>query len=413
MTPKQRKRLFKNAPKRPAIRNRRRAGGLRNRCAKHSTAMARLSGATIFNAIWLSVGLGKMNKQLVLFLLGSALYVSAYSQSSVLLEACNSIQVPEKRLLCLKELMKASGGATAPEDTSVSALKDAFASIEGAVSSGLNYSRYQDIALESAKSLSVFKSKNKTASVQALASLDLAVKAYQDGVVVWQANIYDSKDAGIFFGKILDASRGELPEITSRYQLHTTSVLGHTHLPAEAALSKIWAAAGVYSKRGLEMLTKDVEQLKPLPPAFPPPLQSQPLAGSGQVSSPDLNFCRRATAVDRDGVSWARPIDGLISFAYSADRRGIEFRAKSQAEVRAVAQGVVVFAGNGLNGYKNLVILKHHNGYLSVYANNTRIEVIEGQYVKQCDYIADSDGSLIFELRKGSAPVDPTPFISG
>ena len=85
--------------------------------------------------------------------------------------------------------------------------------------------------------------------------------------------------------------------------------------------------------------------------------------------------------------------------------------------MQAAADGKVVYAGNGLRGYGNLVILKHNNTYLSAYAHNQTLLVKEDQSVKKGQKIAemgstDSDQvNLHFEIRKLGKPVDPTKFL--
>ena len=88
--------------------------------------------------------------------------------------------------------------------------------------------------------------------------------------------------------------------------------------------------------------------------------------------------------------------------------------------VKAAESGVVAYAGNELKGYGNLVLIKHPNGFVSVYANNGEISVKRGDTVKRGQLIAKSGQSgnvsspqLHFELRKGSTPVDPTEFLAG
>ena len=88
--------------------------------------------------------------------------------------------------------------------------------------------------------------------------------------------------------------------------------------------------------------------------------------------------------------------------------------------VRAAESGVVVYSGDGLKGYGNLVLIKHPNGYVTAYANNGELDVKRGEQVKRGQIIAKSGDTgnvnapqLHFELRKGSTPVDPTSYLAG
>jgi murein DD-endopeptidase MepM/ murein hydrolase activator NlpD len=99
---------------------------------------------------------------------------------------------------------------------------------------------------------------------------------------------------------------------------------------------------------------------------------------------------------------------------------GIDISVPAGTSVRAAENGVVVYSGDGLKGYGNLVLIKHPNGFVSAYANNGELDVKRGQQVKRGEVIAKSGDSgnvnapqLHFELRKGSTPVDPTQYLAG
>jgi lipoprotein NlpD len=86
--------------------------------------------------------------------------------------------------------------------------------------------------------------------------------------------------------------------------------------------------------------------------------------------------------------------------------------------VDAAAEGKVVYAGSGLRGYGNLVIIKHEGNYLTAYAHNSKILVKEGESVKRGQRIADMGDSdadmamLHFEVRRQGKPVDPMKFLT-
>jgi lipoprotein NlpD len=83
----------------------------------------------------------------------------------------------------------------------------------------------------------------------------------------------------------------------------------------------------------------------------------------------------------------------------------------------AAAEGRVIFSGSGPRGYGNLIIVKHPNDLLSVYAHNRKLLVKEGQNVARGERIAelgDTGGNtprLHFEIRRQGKPVDPTPYL--
>lgn len=92
---------------------------------------------------------------------------------------------------------------------------------------------------------------------------------------------------------------------------------------------------------------------------------------------------------------------------------GILIEGAAGDPVGAAADGRVIFSGPGPRGYGNLVIVKHDNDTLSVYAHNRTLLVKEGQSVKRGQKLAEIGASgtdspkLHFEIRKGGKPVDP------
>jgi murein DD-endopeptidase MepM/ murein hydrolase activator NlpD len=115
------------------------------------------------------------------------------------------------------------------------------------------------------------------------------------------------------------------------------------------------------------------------------------------------------------------PARGRIIEGFKAGGNdGINISVPAGTSVRAAENGVVVYSGDGLKGYGNLVLIKHPNGFVSAYANNGELDVKRGDTVKRGQIIAKSGDSgnvnapqLHFELRKGSTPVDPTNYLAG
>jgi lipoprotein NlpD len=115
-----------------------------------------------------------------------------------------------------------------------------------------------------------------------------------------------------------------------------------------------------------------------------------------------------------DDISWAWPATTPVSTPFDdARNKGLVFRGKPGDPVYAAADGRVVYAGSGLRGYGNLVILKHNTTYLTAYAHNQTLLVKDDQQVKRGQKIAemgstDADGvQLHFEIRKQGKPIDP------
>jgi murein DD-endopeptidase MepM/ murein hydrolase activator NlpD len=115
------------------------------------------------------------------------------------------------------------------------------------------------------------------------------------------------------------------------------------------------------------------------------------------------------------------PARGRIIQGFKAGGNdGINISVPAGTSVRAAESGVVVYSGDGLKGYGNLVLIKHPNGFVSAYGNNGELDVKRGDQVKRGQVIAKSGDTgnvnapqLHFELRKGSTPVDPTNYLAG
>ena len=115
-----------------------------------------------------------------------------------------------------------------------------------------------------------------------------------------------------------------------------------------------------------------------------------------------------------DAVNFIWPAQGAVVANFDeAKNKGVAIGGKVGDPVLAAADGRVVYAGAGLRGYGNLIILKHNNTYLTAYAHNQALLVREDQAVKQGQKIAEMGSSdadrvkLHFEVRRQGKPVDP------
>lgn len=125
-----------------------------------------------------------------------------------------------------------------------------------------------------------------------------------------------------------------------------------------------------------------------------------------------------AVAPGPDDVPWMWPTSAKLSAPYSdAGNKGLDFAGKAGDPVLAAGDGKVVYAGSGLRGFGELIIVKHNATYLSAYAHNRKILVKEGQQVSRGQKIAemgntDTDSvKLHFEIRKQGKPVDPAQYL--
>lgn len=124
--------------------------------------------------------------------------------------------------------------------------------------------------------------------------------------------------------------------------------------------------------------------------------------------------------VNSQKISWQWPTNGKIIGTYSAKDRGIkgiDIAGKAGQPINAAASGTVVYCGDGLRGYGQLIIIKHDDTYFTAYAHNRRLLVKEDQKVNKGQHIADMGNSeadqimLHFEVRRDGKPVDPLRYL--
>ncbi|HET9820820.1 MAG TPA: peptidoglycan DD-metalloendopeptidase family protein [Burkholderiaceae bacterium] len=152
--------------------------------------------------------------------------------------------------------------------------------------------------------------------------------------------------------------------------------------------------------------------------AEPRPLDVRPGVGASAPASAPASVPVAAAATPREGdddVAWAWPTATSVAVPFDETKsKGLVFAGKQGDPVLAAADGRVVYAGSGLRGYGNLVIVKHNGTYLSAYAHNQTLLVKEDQVVRRGQKIAEMGSSdaervqLHFEIRRLGKPVDPT-----
>ena len=105
-----------------------------------------------------------------------------------------------------------------------------------------------------------------------------------------------------------------------------------------------------------------------------------------------------------------RPINGALVEAFTDAKMGVVFEGEGRS-VKAVGDGLVVWAQSGLRGYPEAIIIKHDDRFLTVYANNKKMLVNKGDYVQQGSEIALAGPTLLFEVRLLGKAVDPLSYI--
>ncbi|MEX0968868.1 MAG: peptidoglycan DD-metalloendopeptidase family protein [Paracoccaceae bacterium] len=128
----------------------------------------------------------------------------------------------------------------------------------------------------------------------------------------------------------------------------------------------------------------------------PPPAATTPPAASGTAR-------------------FAQPVDGTVARAYSDSNEGIDYSARAGAEVRAAAAGSIALISNSTGGLGTIVLVRHDDNFMTVYARVTGVRVTQGQAVSAGQVIATvapaENPTLHFEVRRGNSAVDPAPYM--
>jgi lipoprotein NlpD len=164
----------------------------------------------------------------------------------------------------------------------------------------------------------------------------------------------------------------------------------------------------------LRVVPLDGNGIATKPPVIP---AAAPIAVTPLPTQPSLSAAASAVAPE-DDISWMWPSSGALIAGYDeVKNKGLKIGGKLGDPVYASADGRVVYAGSGLRGYGNLVILKHNETYLTAYAHNQTLLVKEDQTVRKGQRIADMGSSdadkvmLHFEVRRNGKPVDPAKYL--
>lgn len=188
---------------------------------------------------------------------------------------------------------------------------------------------------------------------------------------------------------------------------------------AAVALAPLPPASGAPVTEGV--VTRPVNSQAPIAAASVPApgtrTSTTPTAAAPVASAP----LPPASSPSDEEVAWIWPVTGgasnvLASFD-EVKNKGVDIGGKLGDPILAAGDGRVVYAGAGLRGYGNLVILKHNNTYLTAYAHNQTLLVKEDQTVRKGQKIAEMGNSdadrvkLHFEIRRQGKPVDPQRFL--
>jgi lipoprotein NlpD len=141
-------------------------------------------------------------------------------------------------------------------------------------------------------------------------------------------------------------------------------------------------------------------------------------ASAPATTAPSTAPVAVAAATPEDDIGWIWPSNGTVLAGFDeAKNKGLDIGGVAGEPVLASADGKVAYAGAGLRGYGNLIILKHNNVFLTAYAHNQSLLVKEDQSVKKGQKIAEMGNTdadrvkLHFEVRRQGKPVDPAKYL--
>ena len=151
------------------------------------------------------------------------------------------------------------------------------------------------------------------------------------------------------------------------------------------------------------------------------PSRTAQVSTTRQTAAPAASQTRTNPAPARaSSINWNWPHTGKLLARFDTregGNKGLDLSGRIGDPIKAAADGEVVYAGSGLLGYGNLVIISHNRDYLSAYAHNSRILVSEKQKVKAGQIVAELGNTgasvpmLHFEIRRDGKPVDPLGYL--
>lgn len=195
------------------------------------------------------------------------------------------------------------------------------------------------------------------------------------------------------------------------YSIARQQNLSHQQLARWNALSKPYP---IYPGQTLRLSPPQISSTDKAASAKPREVTNKPKV---VVATKDKN-----DALPKTVKKWHWPVRGKLKVvstfnAKDTARKGIKIAGNRGQDIKAAAEGKVVYSGNGLISYGNLIIIKHSNSFLSAYAHNKKLLVKEGQSVNAGETIAHMGtldkgrAQLHFEIRKNGKPVNPLRYL--
>jgi lipoprotein NlpD len=209
-------------------------------------------------------------------------------------------------------------------------------------------------------------------------------------------------------------SGDSLSKIAMRYQLDYHDIarlnqIGGDYLIQVGQRLRLTSSGASTSAQPIAMTPVQPLSVKPLvsSPSIP---QSSLTASTNPVSAPLSSQANAAY-----GNTWRWPTDNMIlqDFEPRKQIKGIRFSGQAGDPVRAAADGTVIYAGNGLPEYGNLILIQHASGYITAYAHNQKLLVQEkarvtgGQDIAEMGSTGTNQVMLEFQVRLNGKPMNP------
>lgn len=207
------------------------------------------------------------------------------------------------------------------------------------------------------------------------------------------------------FQAVHRVKKGEtLYAIAFRYETDYRQLarLNHLQSPYSLRIGQVLRVRGVAMPRSFK-------PSRPYKPQSPPKIH------------PPISYTKpsRGSFFHFGSSSWLWPSQGRVvaNFVPQQGKKGIDIAGRKGEKIHASSGGTVAYAGSGLAGYGNLIIIKHDNQFLTAYGNNAKNLVKEGQKVKAGQIIAEMGiidrrfWGVHFEIRKSGIPVNPLSYL--
>lgn len=184
--------------------------------------------------------------------------------------------------------------------------------------------------------------------------------------------------------------------------------------PTQLRVGQMLVVAGANETRSTPAPQTPTEVVTAPVTAEPTPQQAAPpVAEAASPVATDTS----PRASDANLINWGWPASGALIQGFTASTKGIDIQGTIGDPVIAAASGKVMYAGNGVRGLGNLILLGHSNGFITAYAHNDALLVKTGEEIKKGQKIATlgqtdtSSPRLHFEVRRRGTPVNPLSYL--